>query len=381
MTPTYRTPGVYREEVHPDQRAELPTGVPVFVGYVTTTAAPLLGLTRWAQFATTFGPPRTDGYLATAVRGFFDNEGTLCYVIPLDETVDAPTALASALARLETLEDADLLCSPDIMRASLPQVKPEDVPVVRSRMQAAVLAHCENLGNCLAILDSLPGAAPADVLVQRRGLMGRNGALYYPWIRTVDGLAPPCGHVAGIYSRSDRRVGVHKAPANEVLQGVVDLETAVRDGDQADLNPAGVNCLRAFPGRGIRVWGARTISQENAWIYVNVRRMFLTAGRWIERSMAGVGFEPHNLKLWSRITRELTAYFLNLFRRGALKGATAQEAFFVKCDAETNPPEVRDAGLVVTQIGLAPLVPSEFVVVRIVLGAAGITITGPAPPI
>ena len=173
---------------------------------------------------------------------------------------------------------------------------------------------------------------------------------------------------------------MHKAPANEVIEGAVDLETAVSDGIQGDLNPAGVNCLRAFPGRGIRVWGARTVSQENAWIYVNVRRLFLTAGRWIERSMAGVVFEPHNLKLWGRITRELTAYFLDLFRSGALKGATAQEGFFVKCDAETNPPEVRDAGLVVTQIGLAPLVPSEFVVVRIVLGASGMTIAGPAPP-
>ena len=169
MTPSYKTPGVYLEVERPEERAALPTGVPAFLGYGTLlpTGGPIPALTRWAQFESTFGAARTDGYLATAVRGFFDNEGTLCYVVPLDETVDASTALARALVTLETLEDADLVCAPDIMRPVLPQVKPEDLPLVRGQMQAAVLAHCESRGDRMAILDSMPAADTSGVLAQR----------------------------------------------------------------------------------------------------------------------------------------------------------------------------------------------------------------------
>ena len=142
-------------------------------------------------------------------------------------------------------------------------------------------------------------------------------------------------------------------------------------------NPVGINCLRSFPGRGIRIWGARTLSSIEAWTYINVRRLFLTAGRWIARNMAGLVFEPHDLRLWVRIGRDLSAYFNDLFRRGALKGHSAAEAFYVKCDEDTNPPEVRDAGMVVTEIGLAPVVPNEFVVVRITHGPSGVAIDEP----
>jgi phage tail sheath protein FI len=135
--------------------------------------------------------------------------------------------------------------------------------------------------------------------------------------------------------------------------------------------------LRAFPGRGIRVWGARTLSSDPAWTYVSVRRLFLTACRWIERNMVGAVFEPNDPRLWTRISRELTAYFNDLFRQGALQGRTPQEAFYIKCDAETNPLEIREAGSVITEIGLAPGLPNEFVIVRIIHGASGVTITGP----
>jgi phage tail sheath protein FI len=146
------------------------------------------------------------------------------------------------------------------------------------------------------------------------------------------------------------------------------------DAEQALLNPEGVNALRAFPGRGIRVWGARTLSGNAEWTYVSVRRLFLTAARWIELNLAGAAFEPHDTRLWNRITRELTSYFEGLFRAGALQGRTAAEAFFVQCDGTTNPPEARETGQVVTVIGLAPAAPNEFVVVRIVHGAGGVDI-------
>jgi hypothetical protein len=164
---------------------------------------------------------------------------------------------------------------------------------------------------------------------------------------------------------------------------VLDLEVNVTGAEQGELNPAGVNCLRAFPGRGIRVWGARTLadpSRQPEWIYINVRRLFVTVARRIERTMPWAVLEPNDERLWARIARELTAYLGDLYRQGAFRGGSAQGAFRVKCDAETNPAEVRDAGMVVTEIHLAPTVPGEFVVVRIIHGAGGVTVAT-VPPV
>lgn len=370
-----QAPGLYRQDVFPARRAALPTGVPAFLGYTSRgTVNEPVRLTLFSQLAAAFGPPVAGRYLAAAVEGFFSNGGRECLVVPLagGDPQGAEAALAAGLAALESRQDLDLVCAPDLMAGG--QALDRTL-----RMQSAILAHCDAQGDRFALLDARPGSKPADVLAQRNGLTGstgstgENGALYYPWIRTAGGgLVPPCGHVAGVVARCDLREGVHKAPANEELAGVVDLEAQITDAAQALLNPQGINALRAFPGRGIRVWGARTLSRESAWTYVNVRRLFLTAARWMELNLADAAFEPHDTRLWNRITRELTTWFEGLFRAGALKGRTAAEAFFVKCDGETNPPEVREAGRVVTVIGLAPSLPNEFVVVRIIHGAGGV---------
>ena len=371
----YKTPGVYIEEEFLGPTAKLLTGVPAFLGFTEKVPEKSQGpesfsLTRWDEFGQKFGQPVPDGYLAYAVRGFFENGGRLCYVIPLKDSTKE--TLEDGLGALASLDTIDLVCAPDIMTS------PAQAPI----LQQTVLHHCDKSGDCFAILNSLYGADLSRVHTQRQGLRGINGALYYPWVRVPDGpatggLIPPCGHIAGIYARSDQRIGVHKAPANEVLEGVLDLEVKLTNTDQGELNPQGINCLRAFPGRGIRVWGARTLAgEENSESkYVNVRRLFLTVGRWIEHNMLGTVFEPNDPLLWSRITRELNAYLTDLFQQGALKGGNAQQGFRVKCDAETNPPEVRDAGMVVTEIYLAPTVPGEFIVVRIIHGADGVTIT------
>lgn len=377
----YLTPGVYKEDVFPKPAATLPTGVPAFLGYTQKVGAArqLINvpqqLTLWPQFEQQFGPALADGYLGHAVRGFFENGGQQCYVVPLDAVLPTATALQAGLTALTALDTIDLVCAPEIMRPPL------DATVVRT-MQSALLDHCDAMGDRLAILDALPGGEMTTVLAQRRDLAGQNGALYFPWLDTglrdqADNIlyVPPCGHVAGVYARSDARIGVHKAPANEPLEGVLDLEINLTNVQQGELNPQGVNALRAFPGRGIRVWGARTLNPDPDWIYVNVRRLFLTAGRWIERNLAGVVFEPNDANLWARIKRELTAYFNGLFQQGALKGATTTAAFYVKCDAALNSPAVRDAGQVITEIGLAPAVPGEFVVVRIIHGAGGVTLS------
>jgi phage tail sheath protein FI len=395
--PAYLTPGVYKEEFFPEAAAALQTGVPAFLGFTRQVAQDAQGnaqfnvpqrLTLWPQFVQNFGAPLADGYLGDAVRGFFENGGHHCYVVPLDPALPVAAALQAGLAALTALDTVDLVCAPDLMRLRQPGNQPPDPDEVRA-LQTALLQHCDTVGDRLAILDALPAGAEASpqtqieaVREQRRGLHGVNGALYFPWlgIRAEDGtmrFVPPCGHVAGVYARSDDRAGVHKAPANEVVEGVLDLSADVTAAQQGELNPEGINALRAFPGRGIRIWGARTLSTEPAWTYVSVRRLFLTAGRWIERNLASATFEPNDPNLWARIRRELTAYFNGLFQRGALKGATPEEAFFVKCDGETNPPAVRDAGQVITEIGLAPGLPNEFVIVRIIHGPSGITLSGP----
>jgi phage tail sheath protein FI len=189
-------------------------------------------------------------------------------------------------------------------------------------------------------------------------------------------LVPPCGHVAGIYSRSDKRIGVHKAPANEIVEDVLKLEIDFSDDDLAALNDAGVNCLHAMRGGGIRVWGARTLSGQPQWSYINVRRLFLTLTRWIRKNMNDVVYESNDSHLWDRIRHRLEDYCRNLYDQGALKGDSPEQAFYIKCDAETNSREHWEAGEVVAEVGLAPTVPAEFIVVRITQSASTTAVSG-----
>jgi hypothetical protein len=411
---SYQVPGVWVEEHFQTQPQPFLTGIPVFLGLVRHQAlvdlprrirdeklarlalsAPELWLLRkpgtsdqatdtrpelfgsWPEFEENFGYLSPYGYLTAAVRGFFENGGDQCYtqVIYFDEAVSIVSALREGLSTLRHFDAADLVCAPDIMHAAMQRSGPPAAPDVRS-MQNHILDHCDKMGDRFAILDSLKGADGNEVLAQRQGLSAANGALYFPWLKTLQtGAIPPCGHVAGVFARSDRQTGVHKAPANEALEGVLDLEINVDNAVQEMLNPKGINCLRAFAGRGIRVWGARSLHDAPEWKYVNVRRLFLTVGRWAVRFMTPAAFEPHDSGLWARITRELTAYLTELFRQGAFRGATAQEAFFVKCDAENNPEQVRETGMAIADIGLAVAAPGEFIVVRITHGIAGIDVS------
>ncbi|MFO1429739.1 MAG: phage tail sheath subtilisin-like domain-containing protein [Candidatus Competibacteraceae bacterium] len=388
MAPVYKTPGVYREDVFLRLQVQLPTGVPGFVGFgKTVTGAPVL-LHRAEELGTRFTPVADVDhrlpYLADAVAGFFGNGGESCYVVGADAEGDHVKAIVGALSQLGPLADLDLVAVPDAM--ILPE---EDI----QRVQAAVIAHCGEHGNRFAVLDAPGGKNPREVgvvdalnvavdalkdwcraIIPSGAARSANAALYYPWIKvpsvTVTGgkPVPPCGHVAGIFARSDRRVGVFKAPANEELDGVLDLEFPIDAAVQDQLNPEGINCLRAFPGRGLRVWGARTLSVDLNWRYINVRRLFLTLVRWIDRNLAWAAFEPNTPRLWVRIQRDLNVHLGRLLQAGALKGASASEAFYVKCDSETNPAEEREQGRVTTEIGLAPAAPAEFIVVRIIHG-------------
>lgn len=255
-------------------------------------------------------------------------------------------------------------------------------------LQAALIRHCDRAGGCFAILDALPGGGTGQLSRQMAALSGTNAALYYPWIRVPPatehpgpGFVPPCGHVAGIYAQGDEEIGVHKAPANAVLEGVLELQDQeLTDIRQAEIAAQGVNCLRSFPGRGIRVWGARTLSRDATWSYVSVRRLVLTVGRWVERNLASVAFEPHSPRLWARVERELSIYLEGLRQQGALRGASPQEAFSITCDAATNPPDRRDQGEVVAEIELAPAIPGEYIAVRVIHRVGGVSLASLSTP-
>ncbi|HWS34208.1 MAG TPA: phage tail sheath family protein [Actinoplanes sp.] len=281
--------------------------------------------------------------------------------------VDARTGLGG----LEAIDEITMVVAPDLMGAYQQGVLGlEDVKAA----QLALISHCEQMGDRMAILDAPPELTAQQVRVWRQETAGYDSkfaALYYPWIKVFDPaggraiVMPPSGHVAGLWSRTDNERGVHKAPANEVLRGVVDLQNNITKGEQDLLNPIGVNCIRAFPGRGVRVWGARTLASDPEWRYVNVRRLFNYIEESILLGTQWIVFEPNDQRLWGTIRRNITAFLTDEWRRGALFGATAADSFYVKCDAETNPPDVVDRGQVVCEIGICPVKPAEFVIFRL----------------
>lgn len=374
---TYRSPGVYKQEIFLKPKPGLQTGVPAFIGFAYAYSPSTLFLPmpvyRAEEFAERFPAGLAAGYLEDAVAGFFENGGRYCYVVLADAEDEASASLRDALHALEPLGDVDLIAFPDAMMLS-------DGNVVET-LQKDVLRHCTEHGSRFALLDSRAGSTPDEVIGQKSRIAedpatAKNGALYYPWIKTTQGrYVPSCGHIAGIFSRSDETKGYFKAPANEEVYGVVDIEEDITPETQDVLHPAQINCIRALAGRGIRLWGARTLSTDGAWRQINVRRLVLTVARWLDANMAWVAFEPSTPRLWVRIQQELSAFLGNLWQSGALKGDTADQAFFVKCDAETNTSEIRESGSVITEIGMAPVSPAEFIVVRIVHRQGGVDVS------
>ena len=242
-----------------------------------------------------------------------------------------------------------------------------------------IVKHCELMKDRFAVLQASQNAGLVSKLIPP--LDSKYAAFYYPWIKVMDQftnspkLIPPGGHLLGIYARSDTERGVYKAPANEIVRGAVGLQFSLTKGEQDILNPRGVNCIKAFRGRGIRVWGARTISSDPIWKYVNVRRLFLYIEESIEEGTQWVVFEPNNQRLWARVKQTVTDFLTRVWKDGALMGTTPDEAFFVKCDETTMTPDDIDNGRLIILIGIAPVKPAEFVIFRIAQWRSGSEIT------
>lgn len=275
---------------------------------------------------------------------------------------------------LHALENKD-----DISIAAIPGITSQT-------MQNELIAHCELMKDRMAVLDSKKGT-DLDGIQNQRNLYGSKAgyaALYYPWISVFDPQSnqqidvPPSGHICGIYARSDSERGVHKAPANEAVRGALDLaelssgqRAIITKGQQGVLNPKGINCIRVFPGQGILVWGARTISSDPSWKYVNVRRLFLFIEKSIDQGTQWVVFEPNDEKLWARVKQTVTQFLVGVWKDGALMGTTQDDAFFVRCDRTTMTQSDIDNGRLIILVGIAPVKPAEFVIFRIAQVAKG----------
>jgi hypothetical protein len=428
MATTYLSPGVYVEEVPPLARpiAGVGTSTPGFIGVIPDTiqlpartrtgdsatdisrgfkfvdfayagnplraqAGQAYFVTTWSQYTQLFGdfigdetatatttasPAVNTGQrnLAHAVYGFFNNGGTGAYVVRITSDAD----LDDALRALAVIDDVAIVAAPGLTGTT---------------NYDALTTHCTNLKDRVAVLDpvetgtgfstgdftALQNATTATPTAGLRPPDSSYAAFYFPWIQvfdpatrliqpTGDGLiyVPPSGHIAGIYARSDAARGVHKAPANEVVQGATGLRWALTTADQDLLNDNGVNLIRSLNG-AIRVWGARTVGGDanGEFKYISTRRFFNFMRESIDEGTQFVVFEPNSPALWQRITRSVSDFLLGQWRIGALFGETPNKAFFVRCDNDTNPPDVREAGQVVTEIGVAIVKPAEFVIFRI----------------
>lgn len=292
----------------------------------------------------------------------FDGEETMRTTPSGEEQI-----LRTGFKGFTEVDDIAIVCLPDENRAQ--------------GLTGSLLGHCQETEDRFAIFQTKQGQQPDTVrsdgippaAVSDKGL----GAIYYPWLKVLDPLTneellvPPGGHVAGVYARTDQNRGVHKAPANETLQGIQGLEHQIRKKDQDGLNPLGINCIRSFRGRGIRVWGARTTSPKTIWRYVNVRRLFLFVEESLDEGTQWAVFEPNDEPLWARVRDSVTDFLTGVWRDGALQGTTPEEAFYVKCDRTTMTQDDIDKGRLIIEVGIAPVKPAEFVIFRITQYRAG----------
>jgi len=394
MATSYLSPGVYVEEVDRGSKPIEAVGTNT-VGFLGESSKGPLNeavlITNWSQFVKTFGDFKDcSEHLAHAVYGFFNNGGSRCFVV----NVGAPETTTPVKATEKKDEKAPvqttgagrdslyigrdggpgartgLKCLDEIDEIAIIAAPGQTSPAV----QDALLSHAETRKDRFAVLDS-PETITGGVDKLPKPRDSKYGAYYFPWIQVYDPdkgniFVPPSGHIAGVYSRTDSERGVHKAPANEIIRGALGLKYNVSKGEQDLLNPKGINAIRFMNG-GIRIWGARTLSSDPSWRYINVRRLFIMVESSIERATQWVVFEPNDHRLWKRVQRTIASFLTLLWRNGALMGTSPEQAFYVKCDEETNPPEVIDAGQLICEIGMCPVKPAEFVVFRLAQFSGG----------
>ena len=284
--------------------------------------------------------------------------------------VDVASEKATGLEALGEIEDIAIV--------ALPDAGTYDDKTLCEVAAGKLIVHAELMKYRIAVVDGPAGSSMTEIRDFRGKFDSKYAALYHPWIEILDPmeraaqgapprrmLLPPSGFVCGIYARSDIERGFHKAPANEVVRGLTRFEANINKARQDVLNPEGINALRFFEGRGNRVWGARTMSSDPEWKYVNVRRLFIYIEHSIDRSTQWAVFEPNNRRLWDNIRQSVEDFLLVLWRDGALLGDKPEEAYFVRCDRTTMTQNDLDNGRMICLIGVSPTRPAEYVIFRI----------------
>ncbi|MFF2625365.1 phage tail sheath family protein [Kitasatospora griseola] len=411
MTTGPLAPGVYVEERSSGIRTitGVGTSTPAFIGfaYLDSTTYPTEEdrvaeaarryqpylVRSWSVFAARYdvdallkatpAPAEKEQFLvlAEAVYAFFANGGGACYVVVVPYKIPLTSAdlvgneqNGSGLLGLEQVaEPVSMVAVPSLWTMAGPANKADKFDDKNAAdLMKTVVAHCVKMKNRLAILDAPPDGRTDEKLLAFAGTLGTTDpdaaftTLYHPWVWVpgIDGVnrpVPPCGHVAGVWARTDAERGVFKAPANVGLRDALEPVDVLSDARQAVLNAAGVDCLRVFPGRGLLVWGARTRSSSRDWKYLNVRRLVCFLSESIRVSSTWAVFEPNDDRLWASLRHAVSSFLMDQWRLGALLGRTPDEAFYVVCDRTNNTDDTIDAGKVICDIGVAPVRPAEFV--------------------
>jgi phage tail sheath protein FI len=357
--PEFLAPGVYVEEnsFGPRPIEGVSTNTVALIGLADSGPAEPTLVTSVREFSEQFAGFPSGGNLAHAVRGFFANGGTRCFILRLASPVDGspPNDCVEALSPLTEIDEVSIICCPD--EHAIPG------------MAEALIAHCEQMRYRIAVL-----AAPASSDLNNlppKALQSSRAAYYAPWVKVAGdtGDEPvtvhPGGHITGAIAQNDVQRGVAKAPANIALQGIVGLERNFTDREQEPLNQRGINLLRHFPDRGDRIWGARTTSPDPEWKYINIRRYFIYVEKSIEQGTQWVVFEPNGDQLWGNVKRAVEDFLYNEWVNGALLGDKPENAFFVRCDRTTMTQDDIDNGRLICLVGVAAIKPAEFIIFRI----------------
>jgi phage tail sheath protein FI len=373
--PEFSAPGVYVEEISFKARSieGVPTSTAAFIGPTRTTppATDSTGhepLRSFLDFEQQYGglddlqtaQGSVCNYVAHAARVFFDNGGQRLYI----GHVAADAAAEEYAAALQAL--------PEAAGISVIAAPGYSARAAAAEIQQALIEHVGQPERFrFAVLDARPAATIDEVLAARSSINSSYAAMYYPWVTTQNSVQlPPSGFVCGILARVDTARGVWRAPANETVTGAVDLQAAIDTHGQERLSAQGINSIRSFPSRGILLWGARTTSEDPLWKYVNVRRYFIYLEQSIYAGLQWVVFEPNGEPLWAGVRQTITNFLLNNWRSGALMGTKPEEAFYVRCDRSTMTQNDIDNGRTIAEIGVAPVRPAEFVIIRIGLWTA-----------
>ena len=371
---TYQQPGVYVQEIPSGVKpiSSVETKIPIFIGYTETSkrkaSTPVL-INSFSAYERLFGGPVEGFLLCESIHLFFQNGGKTCYVLSVGSTSQSiqRKALQQGLSKSQTTK-AQLVLIPDAVALSANEFY---------ALQNEMLRHCAKAKDRFAILNTQEPSADAlqDFQAFRAGTSAPDrswGAVYYPWLRNKDGkVLPPSGAIAGIYAQMDDSEGVWKAPANVSVQGIQSLTNSLNSSQQqaANINSDGksINPIISVSGKGILVWGSRTLAgNDNEWRYVPVRRFAMMMEQSIQTGLGWVVFEPNDEPLWTSMQAVVSNYLLGLWRKGALQGTKPVQAFFVKCGmGETMTAQDVAEKRLILELGFAPLKPAEFVILRL----------------